>query len=85
MLHAAGPDGPGGKAIGALAAIVPANRFYAPRLAAAGVDASIGSLAEFSARMPFTTKAELVADQAAQLGVAVDDHHVSSGNRHTAR
>lgn len=48
-----------------LAAIMPANRFYAPRLAAAKVEPSIGSLAEFSARMPFTTKAELVADQAA--------------------
>jgi phenylacetate-CoA ligase len=48
-----------------IAAIVPGNRFYAPRLAAAGVTPAIGSLAEFSARMPFTTKAELVADQAA--------------------
>ncbi len=48
-----------------LAAITPANRFHASRLAAARVDAAIGSLAEFSSRMPFTTKAELVADQAA--------------------
>ena len=48
-----------------LAAIVPANRFSAPRLASAGVSAAIGSLAEFSERLPFTTKAELVADQAA--------------------
>lgn len=48
-----------------LAAIAPANRFYTPRLIAAGVRPAIGSLAEFSARMPFTTKAELVADQAA--------------------
>lgn len=48
-----------------LASIVPANRFYAPRLAAAGVTSAIGSLAEFAGRMPFTTKAELVADQAA--------------------
>ncbi len=50
---------------GVLAAIETANRFYAPRLAAAGVSAALGSLAEFSARMPFTTKADLVADQAA--------------------
>jgi phenylacetate-CoA ligase len=48
-----------------LALLAQKNRFYAPRLAAAGVDASVASLAEFSARMPFTTKAELVADQAA--------------------
>ena len=48
-----------------LAEIATANRFYAPRLAGAGVDARIGSLAEFSARLSFTTKAELVADQAA--------------------
>jgi phenylacetate-CoA ligase len=48
-----------------LAAIAPANRFYAPRLVRAGVTPAIGSLAEFSERLPFTTKAELVADQAA--------------------
>ena len=48
-----------------LAAITPGNRFQTARLAAAGVDAGVQSLAEFSARMPFTTKAELVADQAA--------------------
>ncbi len=48
-----------------LAAITPANLFYAPRLAAAGVTASIGSLEEFCARMPFTMKGDLVADQAA--------------------
>ena len=48
-----------------LAAIEPANRFYAPRLARAGVTAGIESLAEYAERMPFTTKAELVADQAA--------------------
>lgn len=47
-----------------LAAILPGNRFYAPRLANAGMDATIGSLAEFSAQMPFTRKDDLVADQA---------------------
>lgn len=47
-----------------LSALVPANRFYAPRLERAGLDGSVGSLEEFSARMPFTTKAELAADQA---------------------
>lgn len=41
------------------------NRFYQPRLAAAGLDEQVGSLAEFCKRMPLTTKAECVADQAA--------------------
>ena len=48
-----------------LATIAQGNRFHAPRLAAAGVDERVASLEEFSARMPFTTKADLVADQAA--------------------
>ena len=48
-----------------LAEIVPGNCFQTARLAAAGVDAGVANLADFSARMPFTTKAELVADQAA--------------------
>lgn len=48
-----------------IGALIPANRFYAPRLAAAGLDARIANLAEFSARMPFTQKNELLADQAA--------------------
>lgn len=46
-----------------LAAIVPANRFYTPRLASAGVTPDIASLEEFSRRMPFTRKEDLVADQ----------------------
>lgn len=48
-----------------IAAIIPANRFQTQRLAAAGVDERIASFAEFSARLPFTTKEELAADQAA--------------------
>ena len=48
-----------------LAAIIPANRFQTARLAAAGVTPEIASLADFSTTMPFTTKADLVADQAA--------------------
>lgn len=48
-----------------IAAIVPGNRFYAPRLANAGITASLASLDEFSARMPFTTKQELAEDQIA--------------------
>ena len=48
-----------------LAAVTPGNRFQTARLVAAGVDAGVQSLADFSARMPFTTKADLVADQAA--------------------
>lgn len=50
-----------------LAELVPGNRFYAGKLAAAGVGPEIASIDEFSARMPFTTKADLVADQTANV------------------
>src|SRR6478735_9443706 len=46
-----------------LAELIPGNRFYSGKLAAAGVGPEVASLEEFSARMPFTTKADLVADQ----------------------
>ncbi len=46
----------------ALTAAIPGNRFQASRLAALG---EIGSVADFTARVPFTTKADLVADHAA--------------------
>jgi phenylacetate-CoA ligase len=48
-----------------IAALAPNNRFYAPRLAAAGVAPEIASLEEFCRRMPFTRKDDLVRDQAA--------------------
>ncbi|RYD55475.1 MAG: phenylacetate--CoA ligase family protein, partial [Verrucomicrobiaceae bacterium] len=48
-----------------LAELIPNNRFQAERLVAAGITQEISSLAEFSARMPFTTKADLVEDQTA--------------------
>ncbi len=41
------------------------NHFYGPRLEAAGLDQNVPSLATYCARMPFTTKEDLVADQAA--------------------
>jgi phenylacetate-CoA ligase len=44
-------------------AIAPSNRFHRPRLAAAGGLDGFASLAEFRARMPFTSKAELTRDQ----------------------
>ena len=47
------------------ASLLPANRFYAKKLKAAGVGAAIGSLEEFSTRVPFTTKHELGGDQQA--------------------
>src|SRR5580700_7351064 len=47
------------------AELFPANSFYAKKLAAAGVTFDVASLEDFSARFPFTTKAELVADQRA--------------------
>ncbi len=46
----------------ALIVAIRGNRFQAPRLA--GVD-EITSIADFTARVPFTTKADLVADHAA--------------------
>lgn len=46
-----------------VAAIGPTNRFYRGKLAAAAGLAGFRSLAEFSARMAFTTKDELARDQ----------------------
>ena len=53
-----------------LAAVVPANLFQTRKLRAAGVISAAGEvpeikdLAEFSVRVPFTTKAELAAEAA---------------------
>lgn len=46
-----------------LAATLPANRFYAAKFA--GLDPAVASLDDFRARVPFTAKAEIVADQRA--------------------
>lgn len=43
--------------------LTPRNRFYAERLDAAGIDSEIDDLRHFTARMPLTTKEELVEDQ----------------------
>lgn len=51
-----------------LRALLPAlrsNPFYAAKLAGVGLLDGVASVAEFSARCPFTTKTELVADQLA--------------------
>src|SRR5262245_41864337 len=48
-----------------LAELFPANRFYTRKLQSAGVTFDVASLGDFSARFPFTTKPELVADQLA--------------------
>jgi phenylacetate-CoA ligase len=48
-----------------IAELTPGNRFYAPRLEAAGLSADLPDLAAFRERMPFTSKAELVEDQQA--------------------
>jgi phenylacetate-CoA ligase len=45
--------------------LFPANKFYSSKLNAAGITFDIASLGDFSARFPFTTKAELVEDQLA--------------------
>jgi phenylacetate-CoA ligase len=58
-----------------LAELTPGNRFYARRLAADGVDAhAITSLEDFSKRVSFTHKQDLVVDQAA---------HPPYGSNHT--
>lgn len=49
-----------------VAELFPGNKFYAGKLQSAGVTFDVASLADFSARFPFTTKSELVADQIAQ-------------------
>lgn len=46
-----------------VAELIPANRFYSRKFEQAGVTFDIASLADFSARFPFTTKRELVDDQ----------------------
>jgi phenylacetate-CoA ligase len=48
-----------------VAELFPANAFYTRKLLAAGVTFDVASLEDFSRRFPFTTKAELVADQLA--------------------
>jgi len=47
-----------------VAALSPSNKFYTKKLQAAGITPAVSLLADFSAQCPFTTKAELVADQA---------------------
>jgi phenylacetate-CoA ligase len=47
-----------------LATVLASNPFYSAKLKTAGVDSNIASLAEFSRRVPFTVKSELVKDQA---------------------
>ncbi len=44
--------------------ILPANRFYTRKFREAGVDAAMLSLPDDLSRLPFTTKAELLEDQA---------------------
>jgi phenylacetate-CoA ligase len=48
-----------------LAEIIPGNKFYSRKLSAAGVTFDVASLEDFSKRVPFTTKPELVQDQLA--------------------
>lgn len=47
------------------AEILPANPFYTKKLSGVGDFSSLTRLADFSAKVPFTTKAEIVADQLA--------------------
>jgi phenylacetate-CoA ligase len=47
-----------------LAELFPGNAFYSRKLNSQGITFDVASLEDFSARFPFTTKAELAADQA---------------------
>lgn len=51
--------------LNALLAALRTNPFYATKLAGTGLLDGVAKLADFTARCPFTTKAELVADQLA--------------------
>jgi phenylacetate-CoA ligase len=46
-----------------LSSIIPANRFYARKLEAAGVEPRVENLEGFRRRFPNTTKKELIEDQ----------------------
>jgi phenylacetate-CoA ligase len=68
--------------------LLKSNRFYTAKLSAAGIDTAPQSLREFSERMPFTRKAELIDDQTANppfgtnLTCPVEDYnrfHQTSG------
>jgi phenylacetate-CoA ligase len=48
-----------------VAELIPGNRFYSSKYAAAAITFDVASLSDFSGRFPFTTKDELVADQSA--------------------
>ena len=48
-----------------VAELFPSNKFYTKKLESQGITFDIASLSDFSARFPFTTKAELAADQLA--------------------
>jgi phenylacetate-CoA ligase len=48
-----------------LAELFPANRFYSDKLNALGLTFDVAGLQDFFERFPFTTKAEIVADQQA--------------------
>jgi phenylacetate-CoA ligase len=51
------------KQLRALIGVLSSNKFYKEKLQSAEITSDIASLADFSARCPFTTKQELVADQ----------------------
>src|SRR5439155_732247 len=48
-----------------IAELFPGNKFYTRKLNNAGITFDVASLEDFSARFPFTTKAELSGDQLA--------------------
>ena len=53
--------------------------FYQGRLIAAGLDEGVETVAEFLAKMPFTTKSELVEDHAARPPYGDQPHLPAEG------
>ena len=48
-----------------ITALVPNNPFYSDRLRAAGLDCNLATVDDFTARMPFTTKQQIIDNQLA--------------------
>ena len=74
-----------------VAELIPGNRFYSGKYAAAAITFDVASLNDFSGRFPFTTKDELVADQSANppfgtnLTYSLRPLHTLSSNQRNRR
>ena len=64
-----------------LGEIFPANKFYTRKFTDAGITFDVASLADFSARFPFTTKQELVPNGGVASWSATSSCLVVNGKR----